>query len=71
MAQVNQAELAVQVENNKLMLIYEVLLVEEAHPGREEQVKAIKTKLCGGEKNCPAAYRIAWASYNKSKKKKS
>ena len=53
------------------MLINEVLLVEKAPPGREDQVLALKKKLCGGKKNCPAAYRMAWASYNKSKKKKS
>ena len=53
------------------MLIYEVLLVEKAPPGREDQVLALKKKLCGGKKNCPAAYRMAWASYNKSKKKNS
>ena len=49
------------------MLIYEILLLEEAPPGREDQVIALKKKLCGGKKDCPAAYRIAWTSYNKSK----
>ena len=41
---------------------------EEAPPGREEQVKALKKEFCGGKKDCPEAYAIARASYNKSKK---
>jgi hypothetical protein len=50
------------------MLISELLL-EKAPPDREPQVKALKDKMCGGKKDCPAAYAIAWSQHNKKKKK--
>ena len=43
-------------------------MLEKAPPGREDQVKSLKKKLCGGKSDCPRAYAIAWASYNKRKK---
>ena len=39
------------------------VLQEEAPPGREDQVKALKGKVDN-------PYAVAWASYNKKKKKK-
>ena len=39
------------------------VLQEEAPPGREVQVKALKGKVDN-------PYAVAWASYNKKKKKK-
>ena len=51
------------------MKINEVyIMLEKAPPGREDQVKRLKDKLCGGKSDCPRAYAIAWASYNKRKK---
>lgn len=44
------------------MLRFKQFMQEKAPPGREDQVKALKGKV----KN---PYAVAWASYNKSKKK--
>jgi len=43
-------------------------MFEKAPPGREDQVKRLKQKFCGGKSDCPRAYATAWASYNKRKK---
>ena len=40
-------------------------LQEEAPPGMEDKVKALKKKLCDGKDDCPQAFKIAWAEYNK------
>jgi hypothetical protein len=53
------------------MFLAELFLVEKCPPGREEQCRKLKDEFCGGKKDCPRAYATAWASYNKSKKKKS
>ena len=45
------------------MLRFKQYLREKAPPGREDQVKALKGKVDN-------PYAVAWASYNKSKKKK-
>jgi len=42
-------------------------LHEEAPPGMEDKVKALKKKLCGGKDDCPAAFKIAWSEYNEKK----
>jgi len=42
-------------------------LMEKAPPGREDQVKALKKKYCGGKDDCPKAFKMAWASHNKDK----
>ena len=39
-------------------------LEEEAPPGMEDKVKALKKKMCGGKDDCPQAFKIAWAEYN-------
>ena len=43
----------------------EETVVEVAPPGREDQVKELKKKFPGDK---AAAFKIAWASYNKRKK---
>ena len=40
-------------------------LEEEAPPGMKDKVKALKKKLCDGKDDCPQAFKIAWAQYNK------
>ena len=42
-------------------------LTEEAPPGKEDQVKALKQEFCGGKDDCPKAFQVAWAQHNKSK----
>jgi len=42
-------------------------LQEEAPPGMEDKVKALKKKLCDGKDDCPQAFKIAWAEYNEKK----
>jgi len=44
-------------------------LAEKAPPGMEDKVKALKDQECGGKDDCSAAFRIAWAEYNKKKNK--
>lgn len=48
----------------KKLGVYEDEIVEVAPPGREKQVKALKKKF--GKKS---AFKIAWSSYEKGKKK--
>jgi len=45
------------------MIRFKQFMQEKAPPGRERQVKALKGKVDN-------PYAVAWASYNKSKKKK-
>ena len=42
-------------------------LQEEAPPGMEDKVKALKKKLCDGKDDCPQAFKIAWSEYNEKK----
>jgi len=42
-------------------------LQEEAPPGMEDKVKALKKKLCDGKDDCPQAFKIAWSEYKEKK----
>ena len=42
-------------------------LEEEAPPGMEDKVMALKKKLCDGKDDCPQALKITSAQYNKPK----
>jgi hypothetical protein len=42
-------------------------LQEEAPPGMEDKVKALKKKLCDGKDDCPQAFATAWKQHNKGK----
>lgn len=42
-------------------------LVEKAPPGKEDMVKALKKKMCGGKDDCPQAFATAWKAHNKNK----
>jgi len=55
--------MTIQQLNDIIREEVDAILQEETPPGREDQVKALKGKVDN-------PYAVAWASYNKSKKKK-